>query len=114
MEKTITVDGKQIRLKCTGATPMRFNAQFGKDYFAEVLKVAVIGKEGFASMDLSLLANLETESLYNIIYIFAKTANPDIPDKLSWLDSFDEFPVFDIFIEIQDMIMATMQSKKKM
>ena len=40
MEKTITIDGKEVRFKTNGATPMRYKAQFGQDYFKEILKMA--------------------------------------------------------------------------
>ncbi len=38
MEKTIQIDNKSISFKSTAATPLRFKAQFGKDYFAEIIK----------------------------------------------------------------------------
>ena len=33
MEKTLTIDGKEVRFKSTAATPLRYKAQFNKDYF---------------------------------------------------------------------------------
>ena len=44
MEKTITIDGKQVRFKSNGATPLRYKAQFGKDYFKEIMKLSTIAK----------------------------------------------------------------------
>jgi hypothetical protein len=43
----------------------------------------------------------------------AKTANKEIPDPISWLDSFDEFPLLEIIPELQDMMLSSLQSKKK-
>jgi hypothetical protein len=43
----------------------------------------------------------------------AKTANPSIPDPITWLDQFDEFPLMEIIPELQDLIIASIQSKKK-
>ena len=40
MEKTIEIDGKKVGFKTNGATPLRYKAQFGKDYFKEILKFA--------------------------------------------------------------------------
>ena len=40
MEKTIEIDGKKIGFKTNGATPLRYKAQFGKDYFKEIMKLA--------------------------------------------------------------------------
>ncbi|WP_207640253.1 hypothetical protein [Mediterraneibacter gnavus] len=45
MEKTIYIDEKQVKLKSTAALPKRYKAQFGRDYFADLMKVAkVFGK----------------------------------------------------------------------
>jgi hypothetical protein len=44
MEKTIEIDGRLIPFKSTGATPIRFKAQFRKDYFGEVMKLNLLEK----------------------------------------------------------------------
>ncbi|MEK4500042.1 phage head closure protein [Bacillus sp. FSL R12-0069] len=36
-----------------------------------------------------------------------------IEPPMTWLDSFDEFPIIEILEDIQDMIVSTIQSKKK-
>lgn len=41
-----------------------------------------------------------------------KTANKEVPDPLTWLDTFGEFPIAEIITEIQDLIKSTVQSKK--
>ncbi|CUB51216.1 hypothetical protein BN2127_JRS10_00733 [Bacillus subtilis] len=114
MEKTITVDGQDIRLKSTGATPVRFKAQFGKDYFAQLLKLAPLGKIDMENLDPSKLDSVDFEVFYNLVWTMAKTADPKIPEPMVWLDSFDEFPIIEILEDIQDMIASTIQSKKKL
>lgn len=42
----------------------------------------------------------------------AKTADKDIPDPMSWLDEFDEFPMIEIVPELFGMAIASLQSKK--
>ena len=37
MEKTITIDGKQVRLKATAATVKRYKAQFRRNLFADLM-----------------------------------------------------------------------------
>nr|WP_259549266.1 hypothetical protein [Heyndrickxia oleronia] len=116
MEKTIVIDGQEIKFKSTGATPMRFKSQFGKDYFTEIMKLGVLDKlnkiqdDNFSAEDLE---GLDFEVFYNIAWTMAKTADKDIPAPLDWLDSFDEFPILDIASELMEMIMKTIQSKKK-
>ena len=105
MEKTLTIDGKQVTFKTTGATPLRYKQQVGKDFFAEIAKMSNGKKFN--------LADLDMEAFYNIAWVFAKTADKTIPDPLEWLDTFDSFPILDIIPDLQDMLLGTMQTKKK-
>jgi hypothetical protein len=104
MEKTLTIDGKQVRFKSTAATPLRYKAQFGKDYFAELFKM----KKNQESLE-----NLDFEVFYNLVWALAKTADKNIPDPITWLDEFEEFPLMEIIPELQELITASIQSKKK-
>jgi hypothetical protein len=115
MEKTIEIDGKKVRFKTNGATPLRYKAQFGKDYFKEILKLAPLqklqgSKKGIAPEDLQ---HLDFEVFYNISWIMAKTADPTIPEPLEWLEQFDEFPMADVIPQLQDLMMASFQTTKK-
>ena len=114
MEKTIEIDGKKIRFKSNGATPLRYKAQFGKDYFKEIIKLAPLqklnGKKGIAPEE---LAALDFEVFYNISWIMAKTADPSIPEPLEWLDQFDEFPMAEVIPQLQDLMLSSFKSTKK-
>ena len=116
MEKTITIDGKEIRFKTNGATPLRYKAQFGQDYFKEILKMAPLQnlskkkKQDIAAKDLEVL---DFEVFYNIAWIMAKTADPTIPEPIEWLEQFDEFPMAEIIPELQDMLLTSIQTTKK-
>ncbi|QWG33364.1 hypothetical protein [Bacillus mycoides] len=115
MEKTITIDGKQVRLKSTAATVKRYKAQFRRDLFADMLALGAIGT--FTSQDASEgtidLSTVDFEVIYDLVWLYAKTADPNLPDPITWLDGFDEFPIYDIMPEINDLIQSTMGAKKK-
>ena len=119
MEKTILIDGQKIRFKTNGATPLRYKAQFGKDYFKEILKMAPLAKfAGKKDKDLNPadLETLDFDIFFNIAWIMAKTAEPTIPEPMEWLEGFDEFPMIEIFPELQDLMIASLQgtaTKKK-
>jgi hypothetical protein len=114
MEKTITIDGKKVNFKTNGATPLRYKAQFGKDYFKEILKLAPLqNMKGKKVLDPNVLASLDFEVFYNISWIMAKTADPTIPEPMEWLEQFDEFPMAQIIPELQDMMTSSFQSSKK-
>jgi len=114
MEKTLTIDGQKIRFKTNGAIPLRYKVQFGKDYFKEIFKMLPIAEMGKKeNLQPEDLESLDFEVFYNMAWIMAKTADPTIPEPLEWLGEFDEFPIAEIFPEMQDLIMATLQSSKK-
>ena len=129
MEKTITIDGKQVRLKTTAATPKRFKIQFGRDYFAELLKFAkvleplqtdmkkneVVAGESINLKNISFesLSLLDFDTLYDIVWVLAKSADNSIPDPLNWLDQFDSFPIAEIMPEIQELLAHSIKTEKK-
>lgn len=126
MEKTIIIDSQSIQLKSTAATPLRYKAQFKRDFFSELLKLAKLfaGQEGTAEdvkedgIDLSKISwealdHLDFEVFYNFVWVLAKSADHSIPDPLDWLDQFDEFPIKEIFPQITDLLSSSIQSKKK-
>ncbi len=128
MEKVIAINGQDVRFKATGGLPLRYKTQFGRDLFADmaVLEEAIpaeeekalpgkpkrtsaAAKEKQAAMDMS---KLDTELFYNIAWTMAKCADPSIPPVLDWLDGFESFPVFDVFSELQDMLVQSFQVTK--
>lgn len=114
MEKTLTIDGKQVRFKSTAATVLRYKAQFGRDLFADLIKMASITSDVKESDELSYeqLQQLDFELFYNIIWVLAKTADKSIPEPIEWLDTFSEFPINEILPELQDLLTASLQGKK--
>lgn len=118
MEKTIKIDGKEVPFKSTAGTPLRYKAQFGKDYFAEIIKLnglLQVREKVDKGVQLTYddLQALDFEVFYNIAWTMAKTANPTIPDPLTWLDEFEEFPMMVVIPELMGMITSTLYAKKK-
>ena len=95
MEKAILISGEYIRFKATGGMFYRYKAQFGRELLDDLEKAA----EGVAELD----------TLYNIIWTLAKTADDSIPPPDAWLDSFEIFPVLDIYHELQDIILGNIK-----
>ena len=112
MEKTILIDGQKVRFKTNGATPLRYKAQFGKDYFKEIFKMLPLAKMNKKDEQTNL-ETLDFDVFYNVAWIMAKTADPTIPAPMEWLEQFDEFPIAEIFPELQDLMLSSMQSSKK-
>jgi len=115
MEKTIEIDGKKVRFKTNGATPLRYKAQFGKDYFKEILKLAPLQKLQGDNQSITVddMQHLDFEVFYNISWIMAKTADPTIPEPLEWLEQFDVFPMAVVIPELQELMLSSFQTTKK-
>ncbi|HHV63824.1 MAG TPA: hypothetical protein GXX46_01915 [Peptococcaceae bacterium] len=114
MEKILTIDGRQVPFKSTGAFLLRYKAQFGRDALQDIYKLQEAIGENNEVKDLSAL---DLEVFYNLVWTLAKTADPTIPPPMEWLDSFSEFPLMDILPELMNMMFsslgATAKSKKK-
>lgn len=118
MEKTLTIDGKEIRFRSSGAVTKRYKAQFQRDFFADIsgLGLAMV-KEDFKALDdekaMELMGKMNFDLFLDIAWVYAKTADPTIPDPLTWLDGFETFPIVDILPELQDLLALTISTKKK-
>lgn len=116
MEKTIVIDGKDVRFKSTGATALRYKSQFKQDLFKDLFKMAGLEKVMNSDpneMNPEDLEKLDFNVFYNIVWVLAKQADPSIPEPLEWLDTFDEFPMMEVIPELHELIFASMQSTKK-
>ena len=126
MQKTITIDGREVKFKASASLVYRYKAQFGKDLLDIIMPfisaIASAQASGEGELDLGAVLGgadgMEIADVYNIIWVMAKTANPDIPEPIDWYDSFDEFPAIEIGQELIDILIPSMitteKSKKKM
>ncbi len=113
MEKILTIDGKQVPFKSSGAFLLRYKMQFGRDAVADIAKLQGVTDEKGNVKD---FAALDLEVFYNMVWTLAKIADPTIPPPLEWLDAFGTFPIVDILPELIDMILgnfSTSVSPKK-
>lgn len=110
MEKTIEISGQQVNFKSTGAVPKRYKMQFQRDFFADLMAMNIGNGKKSTVED---IRKIDFDVFYDIAWTLAKTADKSIPDPLSWLDSFDTFPIMDILPELQDMLASSISSKKK-
>jgi hypothetical protein len=94
MEKLLTIDGKEVGFKATGATVRLYRQKFGKDLLLDMNQL----NAEYQSEDLSR-ASLEV--FENLAYIMAKQYDKDIPESPDdWLDEFNMFSIYEIFPEL--------------
>ena len=81
-ERIVKIDGKEVALRCSGATYIRYRNEFKKDLFVELQK--------FASMADGGLNDGAMETLLRATYVMAKQADKTITMGFEdWLDQFD-------------------------
>lgn len=111
MEKIITIDGKEVKLKSTGAYLLRYKRQFKRDAIKDLMILdRAINKD---TKELEDIEALDMEIFYNMIWTLAKTANNDIPPVIEWLDEFSTFPLEEILPEAIDLIVSSIQTSVK-
>lgn len=77
--------------------------QFHRDALKDIFSL-------FEGLNLETISPTHTQQ---IMWVMAKTANKDIPDFLHWLDSFDEFPIFDCINDIIELLLGCLMTVKK-
>lgn len=130
MEKTLTIytlkddDGniieeKKVKFESRGSTPLRYKKQFESDFFGDLVKLAPLVsqsangddlQETVDQMSMEQLQHLDMEVFYNIAWVLAKTADPDIPDPIEWLDGFEKFPIMHVITGLDDIIKTLVES----
>ncbi|MDK6685811.1 hypothetical protein [Aerococcus sp. UMB8623] len=124
MSKIIQIDGRDVKLATNGATAILYKKEFGRDFFSDLLILikslsgaytATEEQQNLNLNDLTYeeLSHLDLTVLYRLVYIMAKTANPDLPDLMTWLASFEEFPVADILPDTLENLYGLLQRSKK-
>lgn len=106
MEKTLDIGGKKVRFKATGGTMLRYKMQFGREYFADCVELAKLKKS-------KNIKDIDLTPFYRIAWVLAKTAEPEIPDLLEWLDGFERFPILDIVEQLGDIISGNIKIDRK-
>ena len=108
MEKVLTIDERKVTFKADGATPLRYRAEFNRDYFADIINITNSLKD--LSAGEADLSKVNTNIFSDIIYLLAKTADKEIGDIFEWYGSFESFPVFEVFGELQELLLGNMQT----
>lgn len=112
MERMLTIDGRQVRFKSSGAFLLRYKQQFGRDAFQDIFKLqkAVRWDKHQKKNILVNINALDLEVFFNLAWTLAKTADPSIPPPMQWLDGFSTFPLNDIMPELMDLIQLSLGS----
>lgn len=136
MERTILIDGKEVRLRASASIPRLYRIKFRRDIIhdmafiskaldkslrarkaaAEPAESKTDAKEETAGQAVALEASdipLEALTMFeNVAYLMAKHADPTVPsDPEEWLDGFETFSIYQVFPVIQEMWEANLQTQ---
>ena len=114
MEKIIEVDGKELKLRTNGYTPVLYSMTFKKDMLKGLSDL--VGGFGKISKDMNeadIIENIDTMFLYELLWVNAKTADKKTPPIQKFLESFDSLPILDLTEELLELNMDNLTSKKK-
>ncbi len=104
MEKTLTIDGKEVKFKTSGAFPLRYKAAFGVDMFSDLAKLDGIEED---------ITKIDTEPMFRQVYTAAKSADASIPEIDKWLEGFEVFPIFHIYNELSELLNQNLKTDIK-
>lgn len=99
MEKTLTIDGIEVRFKTSAALPRIYRQMFKRDVFLDLNKARanVSKKNGDLPVD-------ALETIENLAFCMAKYADPEIGDSIDeWLGQFSTTSVYMIAKDILEM-----------
>lgn len=123
MLKTIKIDGKAVDFKITASFPIRFENQFNYDILQALLPTVAEVFEGVQNAStkedevtavLNNLMSLKLTDIQKLVWVFAQTADKNIPEIVDWYDSFEEFPMFDVLKELIPCVISSLITKKKL
>lgn len=96
MEKTLTIDGKEVRFKTSAALPRLYRQMFKRDVFLDLNRArsGISNKKKISADDLPIEA---LEVIENLAFCMAKYADPSVPDDINdWLDQFSTTAVYQV------------------
>lgn len=113
MEKTIVVDGKEVRMRASALIPRLYRFKFGRDMISDMRqlqkayqKATNLPKDATEEekQDAQLSA-LDLTIFENVAFMMVKHAGGDVPDTPEeWLDSFDGiFSIYEVLPTILEL-----------
>ena len=115
MEKTIMIDGREVRLRASAAIPRLYRIKFRRDILQDMqtIKKAVEKSVQENAQEGGQMSSIPMEALElfeNVSYLMAKHADPAVPPTVEeWLDGFETFSIYTVFPAIEDLWMANVQ-----
>jgi hypothetical protein len=119
MQKKIEIDGKVVPLVSSAASPIIYRNAFKRDFFDDfgiVMEMALDStkkkKADRAADAIKMFSGGRVSLLINFVWVYARNADQNLPDLDTWLEQYDEFPIFDFIEDVIDLMQQSLTTKK--
>lgn len=112
MEKVLSIDGKQVKMRASALIPRLYRFKFRRDIIRDMVSLKNAYEKAKNLPDDATeeerqeaqLSAMDLTIFENVAYIMAKHADPSIPDTADeWLDGFKMFSIYEILPEILEL-----------
>lgn len=102
MEKTVTIGDKEIKMRSSGATPIKYKMIFNKDLFVDMKPLFAgmkVNADGTSSIPMEAI-----DVFTRLAYVFACQGDPELKDSFEdWLEQFEMMDMMTSFSDILDL-----------
>lgn len=103
MDKTVEIDGREVKFRATARTPRLYRMVIGRDMIQDMnklMKAYERKKQNDDELDV-----IDLQIFEDVAYAMARHANPDIEQKTAdeWLDTFNVFSIYEILPHILEL-----------
>lgn len=111
MEKTIAIDGKELKFKATAATPRVYRQAFGRDIYMDAKKLfETQTDDGYSADSLNVFENIAycMNSQAEGRELRRESIEKDMDE---WLDQFETFSIYKILPQLIELWKLTNEQK---
>lgn len=103
MDKTVTIDGKDIKFRATARTPRLYRVLIGRDMIQDMnklMKAYERKKKNDDDLDI-----IDLQIFEDVAYAMARHANPEMKEQTAdeWLDGFGMFSIYEVLPHILEL-----------
>jgi len=102
IQKTVSINGKEVTFKSSATIPRLYRLKFRRDIFKDLARLEKSyqkREDGEEQLEIE-----DLEIFENVAYIMALHADPTIPGTIDeWLDQFEMFSIYEILPQILEL-----------
>lgn len=103
MDKTVEIDGREVKFRATARTPRLYRMVIGRDMIQDMnklMKAYERKKQNDDELDV-----IDLQIFEDVAYAMVRHANPDIEQKTAdeWLDTFNVFSIYEVLPHILEL-----------